>query len=561
MPVPLLAEGPDLQVLLADIAAKYGTSARVVRQDVIRRGGVAGFFAQQMYRIVYVVDDAANEAPPTSGTALDAIMPAAPAAAAAPAVNTDSLSDLDALIAAMDAAEQHPSEPAAPVSQSTAPAPAPAAPALPIGTTTPQDDFAQILKLLQQQQSGAAATETAEAPATEAAAAPAKKTVTRKAAPAKAAAAPAAPAANAVAKKPAATKTAPAKAAAKKAPAAKAAPVRAAAAKASTPKTTPAKATPAKATTPRKTTAKPATAKPATTKAASTTTSAPNPRPTTRTRAQAAAAYAAAAKPVQETPAVADFVPPVIDSTQAPEVTTPVIRNERLDLLLDLRSIGVPVEVNPDPRTSSLYDAMDSIVQDLPAAPALPREAGDVIAIVGDLSACATVVRRLSETLRLTEAALWFSGVDTHPAAAICGADDFLVRRSANSITQMTNLKQNLTKLETVGLVLIATDSPDAEPDDPWAASLLDALDPTYTIAVVDSTRKTDDSLRWLESLGAVDALAIHSTRRTSSPASVWELGVPVIMIDGRAAAPAEWMSLLMPLMSRTRERVRSGEA
>ena len=71
-PMRLLLEGPDLPSLLEQIRTKYGPQARILEAEKIRRGGVAGFFAQERFCIQVEIPDAgtAPEATPSGRRAL-----------------------------------------------------------------------------------------------------------------------------------------------------------------------------------------------------------------------------------------------------------------------------------------------------------------------------------------------------------------------------------------------------------------------------------------------------------------------------------------------------------
>ena len=49
--------------------------------------------------------------------------------------------------------------------------------------------------------------------------------------------------------------------------------------------------------------------------------------------------------------------------------------------------------------------------------------------------------------------------------------------------------------------------------DPGWVAAMLTALRPNAVWAVVDATRKPADLIRWLDGIGAVDAVAVHAAR------------------------------------------------
>jgi hypothetical protein len=78
---------------------------------------------------------------------------------------------------------------------------------------------------------------------------------------------------------------------------------------------------------------------------------------------------------------------------------------------------------------------------------------------------------------------------------------------------------------------------------------MIAALYPTAVWAVVDARWKTEDSRAQLDRLGRVDALAVHSAQLSASPASVWDLDLPLGLLDGRAASTFAWTGLLFPLL------------
>ena len=63
MAEPLLLEGADLTELVAGIRAEHGEAAQILYHDCVRRGGVLGFFAHEIHRIAYRVDESATPGP------------------------------------------------------------------------------------------------------------------------------------------------------------------------------------------------------------------------------------------------------------------------------------------------------------------------------------------------------------------------------------------------------------------------------------------------------------------------------------------------------------------
>lgn len=85
----------------------------------------------------------------------------------------------------------------------------------------------------------------------------------------------------------------------------------------------------------------------------------------------------------------------------------------------------------------------------------------------------------------------------------------------------------------------------------PVRAAVADALDqlaPDEVWAVVDATRRLDDTAAWLTAVGGdrgVDALALVNAEVTSAPAAALALQAPVVLVGDRHATPEAWVSLL----------------
>jgi hypothetical protein len=83
----LLLEGDDLEALLARAHREGGTSARIVRAEKVRRGGIMGFFAHEAYQVAVEIPEVESTAEEAGG---DTLLPAdrpLPAADPAPAVD------------------------------------------------------------------------------------------------------------------------------------------------------------------------------------------------------------------------------------------------------------------------------------------------------------------------------------------------------------------------------------------------------------------------------------------------------------------------------------------
>jgi hypothetical protein len=80
MPTRLLVEGADIESVLAQLREDHGPDARIVQAELVRIGGVGGFFAKRRYEVTVEVDDQAPAAAAGSQAS-----PLTPASAPAPA--------------------------------------------------------------------------------------------------------------------------------------------------------------------------------------------------------------------------------------------------------------------------------------------------------------------------------------------------------------------------------------------------------------------------------------------------------------------------------------------
>jgi len=211
----------------------------------------------------------------------------------------------------------------------------------------------------------------------------------------------------------------------------------------------------------------------------------------------------------------------------------------RLEMLMQLRQVGVPVSVNPRADTHTLYEALENILEELPAPALPPRGAGEVLAVVGESGPALQAARTCAAMLRISPDSIGVAGL-IEP-----GLDYPVITGQAEALRLRTELR----RADLPSIVVIATDATVAGPDDPWAAEMLAALCPTAVWAVVDARWKTEDSRAQLDRLGQVDALVVHSAQLSASPASVWDLDLPLGLLDGRAASTFAWTGLLFPLL------------
>lgn len=101
MPTRLLLEGADLAELMVHVRAEFGPTARIVRAERVRTGGVAGFFARERYELTIDVPDA----PVARPQSLLRRRGVTAASLAGGAGGAPAASGIDALLAAADAGD------------------------------------------------------------------------------------------------------------------------------------------------------------------------------------------------------------------------------------------------------------------------------------------------------------------------------------------------------------------------------------------------------------------------------------------------------------------------
>jgi len=95
---------------------------------------------------------------------------------------------------------------------------------------------------------------------------------------------------------------------------------------------------------------------------------------------------------------------------------------------------------------------------------------------------------------------------------------------------------------------VLATAGAGLEPDDPWPATMIAALRPDAVWTVLDARWKVEDCRAHLARLPRTDALAVYAAELSGSPASVWELDLPVGLLDDRRPSDFIWLGMLIRL-------------
>jgi hypothetical protein len=215
---------------------------------------------------------------------------------------------------------------------------------------------------------------------------------------------------------------------------------------------------------------------------------------------------------------------------------------EAAGIVSRLRALGVPADLldggfPADVAASGTYAALTRALRGLPAAPAAPAGAGEVLLVVGPGVETLAAARSLSVSMRLDPDRLqWATRGDlaalVPEAGRITSVDTALVRRQEAA--------------RAGGPTVVAVDAPMRAGGRTWLEQVMAVFSPVAVWAVVEATRKPEDVGPWLEALPRVDALVVQDSDLTADPAAVLgRSAVPVALLDGVRATAHRWASLL----------------
>ncbi|SDN44143.1 hypothetical protein [Geodermatophilus sp. DSM 45219] len=212
-------------------------------------------------------------------------------------------------------------------------------------------------------------------------------------------------------------------------------------------------------------------------------------------------------------------------------------------LICRLLELGVPEQLLGEDfavevTRSGAYAALTrALAAGLPAAPALPSGAGEVLLVVGPGVETLAAARSLAASLRLDgEQLQWASRGDL---AALAPRSNRIT-----SIDTALERKQNADRSS--ALTIVAVDVPLRAGGGAWLEQMVAVFAPVGVWAVVEATRKPEDVGPWLDALPRVDALMVQDTDLTADPAAVLgRTATPVALLDGARATAHRWASLL----------------
>jgi hypothetical protein len=185
-----------------------------------------------------------------------------------------------------------------------------------------------------------------------------------------------------------------------------------------------------------------------------------------------------------------------------------------------LRSLGVPQAWTRRMRAGDRFAAVLRMLERMPDVDIDPDVA--VVALVGPRDVVQLEAHRTALDLPLEE----------RPRPVVVVPRDRRSRRPA------------IAKANKLGTVVAAIETDGYECDEA-VLEALHALGAGAVIALVDADRPIDESQRWLDALGQVDAIVVDNTAAVGDPASVLQLGLPVVRLDGIPVDRVTWSALL----------------
>ncbi|GAA2020110.1 hypothetical protein WDZ16_15625 [Pseudokineococcus marinus] len=250
----------------------------------------------------------------------------------------------------------------------------------------------------------------------------------------------------------------------------------------------------------------------------------------------AAAPSPAAQAPTTPSPAVQAL------TAQAPTVQAPTVQasgagTDPTSPRARAAAAGLPAALLERLPADASAGDLHALLEELPVAPHLPSSEGDLVAVVGAPREALVVARDLATRLGLGPEGVLVAACPTGPAAPRREVvrDAVAARRAAATV--------RLGDAPGVVVVQVECDPQSVR----WARGVVSALQADQVHVVVDATRKSADTDRWLDGVFAEEPDALHVVQAAGSgdPATVLELDLPVATLDGGEGGASAWTSLL----------------
>jgi hypothetical protein len=224
----------------------------------------------------------------------------------------------------------------------------------------------------------------------------------------------------------------------------------------------------------------------------------------------------------------------VVEETPSP-VQAIVKKKSASALCQQLERRGVPRALLSDiVSTKNISAQLGDIFNEIPSISDSDIVSSHVVAIVGSLDEANKMARTLIGRLNTSAENISFASRDTmyeSESRVIRTAEDAkAVRRSWQRRDRST-------------VVIIPVE--DNSYDTLWAEEILTAIEPEFTLLLVDARKKVEDIENTVETLSGVDAIALVNLQATTSPAVAMQLGIPIAYVDDRVATPSMWTAIL----------------
>lgn len=242
---------------------------------------------------------------------------------------------------------------------------------------------------------------------------------------------------------------------------------------------------------------------------------------------------------VATTAATAPVATPVPETTATPAPSGP--RSLEPSTVRELQRSGLPGSLMESVGAkvaagTELRMALIEVLRTLPEAPPLPWRTGSLIAVVGDGAQAEALCCQLAQELGIDVGDVAFATPDAQ-ARKHCSAST-IARTAGEAAERSPGWRRS-------GVALVAVDAPVTGRSRSWANNVLMAMRPTAVWGLVDGQCKTEDIKAWSDDLGGMDAVAVSGVQHTVSPAAVLNAGIPVAFVDGARSSAERWASVI----------------
>lgn len=185
-------------------------------------------------------------------------------------------------------------------------------------------------------------------------------------------------------------------------------------------------------------------------------------------------------------------------------------------------------------------------VESRPGAPMFVSMPGQVIVVVGEITAAMRVAAVLAPELKVDPSAIHLA------VSASSTSHDVPMGRLLSEVpvgrllSDVSDIAMRRTRWQhSVGSTIVVVEAGLPLSDRAWLTAVVSALAPTFTWAVAQASTKVRDVVSWASVVGNVDALALMNVQVTGDPASALAGPLPIGLLDGQRATVTRWMAML----------------